>query len=211
MEYTATDFWHWFADNSSAYLFVNQVAEPERERLFALLIEQLHRYCAHLWFEIGGHPDENQELIITAEGDINYFGKVTELVAQAPALAQWKFVAFKPPMGADFSVRFADVELTPANMWFLPLSRDDSAALIGLRVGVRNYEQVKDSEWLDSTLAKVLDTLLGEVSYALDIDYVELAPLPDEPEAAGMMKLEELPGYVAWHKKQDFSAQGEGA
>ena len=68
------------------------------ERSLDALLEQLHLYCADLYFEMGGFPDEEQELIITAEGQADLFGAVYEVIAEAPILKSWKFIALKQPV-----------------------------------------------------------------------------------------------------------------
>lgn len=202
MTHQALQFWEWFQQNNKAYLFLNVVDGETKEQLLNNLLEQLHKYCDNLYFEIGWHPDENQELIITAEGDTAYFGKVKTLIDAAPQIPNWTFVAFIPPRDIDFEMKYEDVELKPSEMWFQPLEHPDNPAAIGIKVCARNYELVKDSEWLRPAVYKILDTILGEKSFALDIDYVAIDQLPDEPEEEGLIELSELPAFVVWKKSK---------
>jgi len=71
---------------------------------------------------------------------------------------------------------------------------------IGIKVCTPNYDIVKESEWFKSAVFKVLDTLLGEKSFAMDIDHVDLGKLSDNPEEQGMIELFELPAFVKWKK-----------
>jgi hypothetical protein len=52
-----------------------------------------------------------------------------------------------------------------------------------------------------SAIYKVLETLIGEKSFALDVDYVEAGEIPEDPEEEGMMELQEVFDYVEWEKK----------
>jgi len=65
---TTSQFWNWFKHNNKAYLFLDSVDEDVQEKLLNDFEEELHKYCDKLFFEIGGSPDEDQEVIITAEG-----------------------------------------------------------------------------------------------------------------------------------------------
>jgi hypothetical protein len=164
-------------------------------------LEQLHNYSDKLYFEIGGFPDEDQELIITAEGDKNYFGKVEELINAAPQIDDWTFIAFKPAMLENFKSKWDDLELDTENMWFLPLSNNKNQEL-GIRVCFSNQDLVKDNETLTPLLYKMLDTIVGEKAFALDIHYVDTDLLPDNPEKEGLYPILELPRYIEWHMSQ---------
>jgi hypothetical protein len=96
------------------------------------------------------------------------------------------------------------VVLKPGEKWFIPLQEDDLTS-IGIRVCTLNFELIKRFEWLRPAVYKILDTILGEKSFALDVDYVEIAQLPDNPEEEGMMQLSELRDFVAWKKAKSQS------
>ncbi|MCA0399085.1 MAG: hypothetical protein LCH51_16935 [Bacteroidetes bacterium] len=94
-----------------------------------------------------------------------------------------------------------DLELNTEDVWFLPLSNDENSDL-GIRVFFKNHELIKDNETLTPLLYKMLDTIVGEKSFALDIHYVDTDLLPDEPEDEGLYPILELPEYIEWHKSQ---------
>jgi len=195
-------FWDWFKDNNKLFLFVNQKDEKEKELLLDQFLENLHKYCDQLWFEIGGNPDEPLDLIITAEGNIDYYDMVEKLVNAAPKIENWNIIAFKPPMGTEFEIKFEDVELIPNEMWFMPLENQLKPTSLGLRIGIKNYKKFKKSKWLQATVNKVLDTVLGEKSFAFDIEYLEIVELPKKPQENGMLELQQLHNYVSWHKNK---------
>jgi hypothetical protein len=198
---TTSQFWKWFNDNNKSFTFLNSVDEGVKEKLLNDFLEQLHNYCDKIYFEIGGYPDQDQELIITAEGDKNYFDRVEELVAAAPKIDGWTFIAFKPPMPDNFKSNWDDLELNTEDLWFLPLSNDKTQDL-GIRVCFNNQDIIKDNETLTPLLYKMLDTILGEKSFALDIQYVDTDLLPEDPEEEGLYPIIELPSYIEWHKSQ---------
>jgi hypothetical protein len=198
---TIIQFWKWFQDNNKAYLFLDDVDEDVKENLLNDCEEQLHKYCDQLYFEIGGEPDEDQELIITAEGEQKYFGKVEELINAAPKISGWTFVAFKPSIPGHFKSKWDDLELNTEEMWFLPLVNEKNNDL-GIRICLKNYDVIKDNEILTTLLYKILDTILGEKSFALNIKYVDTALQPDDPAEEGMYPILELPEYIERHKSE---------
>src|SRR5262245_50578825 len=117
-----TKFWNWFEENNSRYFYLGQITDPnKREELLDEFLNHLHDYSNKLFFEIGGRPNETQELIITAAGNTDYYGQVEQLVSASPFIDGWNVIAFKPPMGIDFVTRYEDIELDPKRIWFLPL------------------------------------------------------------------------------------------
>ena len=73
----AAAFWSWFVSSEHLY---RDVEVPEKEHLLDALLERLHDFCAQLWFEVGGGPTGSRELVITAEGKVEAFPALLELV-----------------------------------------------------------------------------------------------------------------------------------
>jgi len=202
MKNKISEFWKWFEKNNHAYLFLDDVDQEEKERLLENLVDELHKYCDNIWPLIGGMPEEGKELIITAEGDMDYFKQVEDLISQAPDIDKWTFIDFIPAtVGDPFKIDYEGVELDTEKMWFLPLEEETDPTSIGLRICTPNYELVKDHEFFMSAIYKVLETLIGEKTFALDVDYVEAGEVPENPEEEGMMELLEIYDYVEWEKK----------
>ena len=194
-------FWDWFIKNNSKYFFLNQINDSHlKEKLLNDFLEKLHSYCDNLFFLIGGFPDEEQELIITAEGNKQYFSKVIELTASAPNIKDWKIIPFKQPKEIDFVTNYKNLSLDPRVMWFLPLANPDDPNQIGLRVCTPNFITANSIDFLFATNI-VLDNILGERSFAEDITYLEVDKLPSNPEH-GFIKLAELPMYISWVKSK---------
>ncbi|WP_426670854.1 hypothetical protein ACPPVU_06390 [Mucilaginibacter sp. McL0603] len=197
-----TIFWKWFEDNNHAFLFTNEVDENIKEQLLSDFLKQLHDYNDKLYFQIGGSPGADQELIITAEGNVEQFESVEKLIAAAPAIPDWKFIPFIQPSNEDNSINFEGAELTRSELWFIPLQSASDPSSIGIRIYVPNYEILKTNDWLDNAVYKMLDTVLGEKSFALDIDYLEIKELTDDLEKDDMIELIDLPRYITWKKKK---------
>jgi hypothetical protein len=195
-------FWTWFGEHNGSYLNIDDLDEDVKELLLDELLQRLHEYCDQLYFETGEMPDGNPELIITAEGKVDFFDEVETLVYHAPIIGNWSFTAFMQPLEGGNTINFEGVELKSNEMWFLPLENKNKPSSIGITVCMPNYDLVKESEWFEASVYKVLDTVLGEKSFALDIDYVGYDKLPDDPAEKGMIELLELPAYIKWKKSK---------
>lgn len=198
-------FWNWFNENEQTLSQINNadLNDDKREEMLDSILDALHQYCDHLYFDIGGIEGEDLEFIITAEGDADYFDKVEALIEGAPNKAGWQFIAFMPPRGSDFTSAFEDVELIPSEIWFLPLDNKNDPKSIGLRICLPNYESVKNSKWLQPAVYKVLDVVLGEKVFALDVDYIEINGMPSgKPEDFGLIELADISAFIRWKKKK---------
>jgi hypothetical protein len=200
----AATFWNWFKANNASYIALNntELTIDEKEIRLDELLKRLHIYCNKLFFEIGGIAGEKQELIITAEGNTNYFDDVEKLIEGAPQIENWTLTALLQPRDLDYTSNFEDVELKPFEMWFLPLNSKSQPKSIGIKVCLPNYESVKDSKWLKAAVYKVLDTALGEKVFALDITHIEIGSLPELPENHGMIELKDISMFIKWKKKK---------
>ncbi|WP_316812898.1 hypothetical protein [Pedobacter heparinus] len=193
-------FWNWVAVNEARYNFLHQIEDgDEREQYLEELEQQLHLYCENLYFEVGGYPDEKQDLIITAQGDADFFNDAESLVKQAPNLQHWNVIALKPAVKGS-SIEYDNIRLNAEDMSFIPLNNNNSQK-IGLRVYVDNYNPVDKESFINATYL-IVDNLLGEKSSAMDIGYIEIENRPPISERNELIELSKLPAYVKWKKNK---------
>lgn len=197
----AFKFWNWFVENNQQFL---ELEESNQEKLLDDIIQQLHQVDPNLYLEIGEEEDGLYDLIITAEGDTEYFETVESLVNLAPEIEGWSILAFKPRMGFDMAIRYKDIELDSSDMWFLPLEHPTQFHLIGLRIGIPDFDESNESIYEDYYMATtlLLENCLGERSAALDIAYLELCQAPESPLEENFSHLNQVDDYILWKKSK---------
>lgn len=197
-------FWNWFKNSQDEYQRLDHLDRKRKEFLLDQLLNRLHEYDNNLYFQIGGNPSkERRELVITAEGNVDYFEAVENLVYAAPELNNWGIIAFKQPMGIDFVTAHGELVLDPKIMWFLPLNNKHNPQMIGIKVCVDNYDPNNAGKF-EQAVYQVLDTILGEKATATELNYLDVGDLSDyDPEKEGLIELVELPAYISWKKGND--------
>lgn len=149
-----------------------------------------------------------REFVITAEGNTEAFPIVDSIIGASPEHQQWEFVGLKPSMGFDFCTTYEGIKFDPRAMWFLPLQSESTPEFLGLRVGVPGYDP-KNKRVTENAVLVVLDTALGERSAAEDVQHVEVASLPGNPENDGYIEMPDLPAYIAFVKRRN-EAESQG-
>lgn len=196
---TVNEFWSWFTANNLKYLFLSDVDSIEKENLLDEFQKHLHEYCDELHFEIGGHPDHDQEVVITAEGKKEYFDAAEELVRRAPSLKNWTFVALKQASGFNHTLEYLGIKYDPSKLWFLPLKSNKNPSGLGIRVGYELFDSGKQDITLWATYL-LIHKCIGEKAASLDIQHVEVGALPENPDKNGYIEFVELQKYIDWRK-----------
>ncbi|MCE9553507.1 MAG: hypothetical protein K8T91_09045, partial [Planctomycetes bacterium] len=184
------EFWRWFQLHRGNFDAITGAAAP----FWDTALGELQRLDKRLRFELSEPMGNTREFIFTVEGHKEAFPLVDNIVVNAPTIPGWHFIALKPPMGFDFKTTYEGINFDPHSMWFLPLESESNAQDLGLRVGVPNFNAAIMRQARNAVLI-ILDTALGERAAALDIQYLEVAHLPDSPDSSGYIELCELPSY----------------
>ncbi|SNB43706.1 conserved hypothetical protein [Flavobacterium psychrophilum] len=142
------------------------------------------------------------KMIITANGNLDYFYQVVNLVDNAPQLKNWKFTAFIQPSseiekiisGLDEPYFFKDITLKASELKFTALDYDEEKSRLDLIIYLKNYALHCDSKTLQQAVFIVIQDLLGEESLFQNINLVQLAQMPDNDN--GLIHLYELQFYI---------------
>lgn len=192
-------FWNWFSQNSEQLTMLNDLDEGTAAILLDDLQHQLEKYCNGLSYEISEPTPSGRTLTFSAEGDIDLFSQVSDLVENAPDFDWWEFVAFKQPKGKDLKVYFDKYKFETKEMYFMPLENEEEPDSVGLRVAIPN--PVKDDDDQLVGVYVTIEALIGEFDCATMIGYLETCPLPKEPFKEGFKKMDDLPEYINWVKE----------
>ncbi len=194
--YTEKQFWDWFSRHAPK---LKDSAGASFERLTDELLCVLQRYCEGLAFEIGHDGSGCYEFVVTAYGNTDYFEAVERLVAQAPRLDDWRVTAFKPPMPENFRVDMDGVAIDTAEAFFIPLECASAPNDIGVRLFLQGYDPALEEVYMQAS-STVLQTILGEKSFAYDLQHIEMEPLPGDME--GLIPILDIPDYIQWKEEQ---------
>lgn len=201
-------FWDWFRENESALYEATGRKDGVWDAIWDEVPKQLHQIDERLWFEVSHHPDGGvREFIVTAQGNVEAFDIADTVVGAAPELSRWKMISLKPALGFDFKSNYEDLEFDPRKMWFMPLSNPNRPGYVGLDVGIPGYDSEREQSTLNAVLM-ILDTGLGERAAQREIQHVRVSALPQDPESLGYIELPELPGYLAWRKREIKTERG---
>ena len=142
------EFWRWFSENLSNFNLLNNSAVP----FWDDALDQLHRIDKDLWFELSRPDDEDRDLIFTAQGRMDLFHLVEEIVSLAPRISGWRFLSLKPPQGFKFTTEYEGVLFDPSSMWFFPLENRSQPEDLGLRIGVPDFLEENKQQMLTAVL-----------------------------------------------------------
>lgn len=202
---TPNTFWSWFTDHNESLTMLNDLSEAESQTLLDDLQQQLDAYCPGLTYEMGEPTQNGRRLTFSAEGDLDLFRYVSDLVEQAPDLDWWEFEAFRQPQGKALKVAFDKYRFDTSQMYFMQLECEDAPDAIGLRVALPKAMMAGTAPDDDDLLVGVyvtIEALVGEFDCATLIGYFDVCPLPAEPFKEGFRPLDDLPDFVEWFKSR---------
>lgn len=197
-------FWNWFQDNNQTIKNLINETSINQKQICYWLNKQLGYYSKALDFMIVFPKKENHktEIIITANGNPEYFNQVIELINNAPILKHWKFTAFIQPtanideiiMGLDEPYIFQEITIKTSEIKFLPLNYDDKIKKLDIIIYLKNYKIHCNTKILQQAIYIILQDLLGEKSVYQNINFVQLAHLPSKTNE--LIELYELQYYI---------------
>lgn len=206
----ARQFWKWFEENHLPFEFLESMPQDQQTALYATAHDLLAAYCGGLDIKPTinqGPTAQSYQLVISASGNAEYFDEAKELVAMAPTIPNWTIMALVPPLppGTELRYSFNNEYMYPSDLWCQLLESPEDPDFLGLRLSLRLYDRCppEQLEDLRVVLIQVVALTLGEESWAANIQYLDLAPLPDDPTTEdAMFPFSELPEKIAFFRNE---------
>ncbi len=205
----AHEFWKWFDQNRLPFEFIFDMSDEQRTELFSNIEEKVSSFAEGLEVQPGNNMKNGgpkYRAIISAGGYVPLFKKAKALAELAPAMPDWEVCALVPPLPKGIKIRFdlRDGLLYPEDIWFQLMEVEEEPRILGLHLALKQFDHYADDEGLTDLqhiLTQMLLNILGEESLAMDIQYLEIGPLPPDPIEEGFLELYDLPVHIAEFRK----------
>jgi hypothetical protein len=189
-------FWEWFKKHNHEFFTLNKKYKKQATYWLNELKAHLRAYYKFFGFELQWHNDKTAILTITVGAKPVHFKKADDLIAIAPAIPGWTFVALDQPRSMDLLLEDLIMEtgIHPQEMSFSFNNFHSHKPT----VTVYHPLCTSENKYLMSKLANMaVYNLLGERSFGNDIGKIEVANLscgnPDDLE-----QLEALPSKIGY-------------
>jgi hypothetical protein len=187
-------FWDWFKRHHTEFLMLRNKSKKETGYWLSELNAHLRAYYKFFGFSLTWHENKTATLTITTGGKPIHFKKADDMIAKAPVIPGWDFVALDQPRPINFYVEDLIMEtgIDPEELKFAIPANHPMGSLVIIYhplVTPGNYLQVYE-------LAHgALYNLLGERSFGTDIAEFEVANLSYAKEDE-VEELEALPARL---------------
>jgi hypothetical protein len=213
----AQAFWTWFEQNRLPFEFIFDMSDEQRTEIFKNLEEKVSAFAEGLDVQPGTNFSKDGpkfRVVVSASGQIPLFKKAKALAALAPAMPDWLVCALVPPLKKGISIRFnfKDGLLYPEDVWFRLMEAPAEPSFLGLHLALKQFDQCADEEAEQDLLQILMQLVLyviGEESFAIDIQHLEIGPRPPDPFEEGFIELYDLPQHIAEFRKERPRPTGE--
>ncbi|MGO4818427.1 hypothetical protein [Flavobacterium sp. W22_SRS_FP1] len=199
-------FWNWFQDNNQTIKNLINETPLNQKHISFWLSKNLGYYCKEIDFMIV-YPkvcNGKIELIMTANGNPEYFNQVIDLVDKAPQLKNWKFTAFIQPTekieelmkGLDEPYIFHEITLKASELKFITLEYDENTNKLDIIIFLKNTTLQCNTKTLKQAIFIILQDLLGEKSLYQNINLIHLAHSSDKEHRKGIRDNDEQLIYL---------------
>ncbi|MGL5236245.1 MAG: DUF695 domain-containing protein [Empedobacter falsenii] len=191
-------FWKWFQENEYKFFETVKNQRNIEKDFFDKLSPQLDKIKSEIYFLTGMADDNTVELIFTPDGIIKNIVFVEELVAAAPKLSNWKFIALKPATG-NMGLHMENYTFAEENLSFYPIVYENYPDEIDIVIAFDQYKE-EDNGQIVNGIYIFLDNYLGELNTVTIID--NLTVIAKDDAAQELIPMEKLKDYLIWREKE---------
>jgi len=197
---TYADFWQWFQKHELDFYKAIRSNDNIEEDFIEVIGPKLRELNESLYFLAGMKDDDTAELVISAEGEIQTFYFVEELVIAAPSIKGWLFTALKPALpSGDVSINMGGYEFNCDNISFysneLPDYPDEiDITVVHNQLTKQNFKEVTSGTYL------FLENYLGELHFATSVDNLKVIGMDDVQKE--LIPGEKLKDFLTWREKE---------
>ncbi|MBO9633364.1 MAG: hypothetical protein J7578_09615 [Chitinophagaceae bacterium] len=186
-------FWSWFAENEGNL----RQFEGNPSHYLHQMLGKIRKISPGLALEL--EPPRTGDIIMTisANGNRDLFDMVKKIIAKAPVIKGWEFLAFRQRMSKEqagaIKLQSGEHELDPQKMKFFPIADKGDLNIIVYVNGITesNFNQIAYSS------LTLLDNILGEFDCVMKVKNYDFHDMPtDERVLEGLMPLLDLPVFV---------------
>ena len=197
-------FWKWFAEQQTAFYQILKQGDSEtiNDNFCDPLMDQLSQIREGCYFLAGIDNTDTAELIFTADGEIITIPFVEDLVAAAPEIPGWSFIASKPESDPNYTtIDLQGYTFSLENQYFYAIESPDFPDSIKITIIHNDYSEVPAiANTIIQGVYLFLDNYLGEVRSVTVIDSVTVqSPSKAEKE---LIPIEKLKSYLEWREKE---------
>lgn len=179
-------FWEWFADNKEAFY---ELDNSGRDKLFSQLEKKLRKVNRYLAFEFGESLIAGKrEFVISADGVVEAFDDVVDLVDNAPAFGDFEIIGFRQPHDEEFSVVYGDIELGWDDI-FCTFEKDSDE--VDLTLYIKGFTEENEDEFISASFI-LLDTVIGEYNAGMRIGKIEFTSYEGQADVRPIKELQSL-------------------
>jgi hypothetical protein len=194
------DFWKWFEQNEKKFFRVVKEHGNIEKDFFNKLSPRLSELKDGFFYLTGMLDDNIAELVLTADGVIENFVFVEELVGAAPMMKGWKFTAHKPALNAaDVNIEMAGYKFNKENLHFYSNDHSGFPDVIDITI-VHNDLNEKNKDAVENGTYIFLDNFLGELNFATMID--DLNIIEKNKAQKELIPVEKLKDFLIWRETE---------
>jgi hypothetical protein len=167
MNQEISQFWRLFQELRGPM----EASEDFDEAIYDELLAALQEIDEGLFLELC-LVEGSKELIVTADGQEELFPVADQVIAAAPVLPPWSFLALKPRIGFPLAARWNSVEIQIKDCGF-ELFRDEESGKFILNLLAAGFREDQSLD-IHNALLRALDHGLGERYFAETISETDL-------------------------------------